>query len=480
MIRGSIRCYASFLKTRLKTMTRHGFILFVIGAHLLAGSAYAYNPYSTKELEELEKQFIELINQSDSVVRQPLAKQYINHLGKRLAQFEQMPTPYFFIVKSNEINAFAGPGGYIGINTQLILATDNEDELAAVMAHEIAHVRLHHLYSMIQHQKQMRIPMLASLLASIALGIINPTLASGAMMASLNGFAQDSINFTRSNEKQADRIGINMLIKSGLNPRGMAAFFKKMQSNSRYYYTANIPAILRTHPLDEDRIAEAENRSSRLKKRHYPDSPDYRLFKELIRNTAVENSKQLLDYYQKECRRTNGDTACRYGHALALMHINQFKEAQSLLGSLLGKDTENVYFQLAMAEAETGNKQFDAAMQRLQNLQTNYPENYAVIMISAQGFLVAGQPDKAVGTLLRGFRQFKHDLPLCETLAQAQSAARLKSYAYFTQSQCYLLQGRSREALRQLQVAGKLAGKDHYLQARIAAMIEEVKFQSDR
>src|SRR3990167_350721 len=104
-----------------------------------------------------------------------------------------MNTPVFFLVKSNEINAFAGPGGHIGINTALILATENESELAAVMAHELAHVRLHHLYRLIQHEKQMRVPLLASLLAAAALSMINPTLGSGAMMASLTGFAQNNI-----------------------------------------------------------------------------------------------------------------------------------------------------------------------------------------------------------------------------------------------------------------------------------------------
>ena len=127
-------------------LTRDFFFLLAI-LQVLPLNAFALSPYSTRELEELEKEFIQHINQSDSVERNPLANQYINHLGKRLARFAHIPTPYFFIVKSKEINAFAGPGGYIGINSQLILTTQNESELAAVMAHEIAHVRLHHLYS---------------------------------------------------------------------------------------------------------------------------------------------------------------------------------------------------------------------------------------------------------------------------------------------------------------------------------------------
>src|SRR3990167_10105972 len=177
--------------------------------------AYAFNPYSTEELEQLEKEFIQLINQSGSIERDPLAIQYINHLGRELTHVAHIRNAFFFIVKSNEINAFAGPGGYIGINSQLILTTSNENELASVMAHEISHVKLHHLYRTIQHEKQMRVPMLASLLASIALSAIDPTLASGAVLASLTGFTQDSINFIRANEKAADRIGINILNQSG-------------------------------------------------------------------------------------------------------------------------------------------------------------------------------------------------------------------------------------------------------------------------
>ena len=261
-------------------MRTHATILCICLTFIFNNAAYAFSAYSNKELDELEQQFIQQINQSNLVIRDPLAIQYINHLAQRLAQHGDLAKPYFFLVNSNEINAFAGPGGYIGVNSQLVLASDNESELAAVMAHEMSHVRQHHLYRMIEHQQQMRIPMLASMLASIALGVINPALASGALMGSLTGFAQDNINFVRSNEKEADRIGIDMLIKSGLDPRGMAGFFKKMQENSRYYYTDNVPAILRTHPLDDERIAEAENRSQHIKHKNYTDNVDYHYFKE--------------------------------------------------------------------------------------------------------------------------------------------------------------------------------------------------------
>ena len=251
--------------------------------------SWGYEPFTTRELDEIEKEFVKIINESDSIIRHPLARQYINHLGNQLAKHSKQKLPDFFIVKSNEINAFAGPGGHIGIHTQLILASDSESELAGVMAHEMAHVRLHHLYRMLQHEKQKRIPLIASMLASAALGIVNPALGSGAMMAALTGAQQDSINYTRANEKEADRIGIDMLKKSGLNPKGMIDFFKKMQKHTQLYYTANTPPILRTHPLDRDRIAEAENRITANTNKLYKESISYTYFRELIRNLTYKN-----------------------------------------------------------------------------------------------------------------------------------------------------------------------------------------------
>jgi predicted Zn-dependent protease len=460
------------LKTIVMTM-----LLFSL--ECLSPSVYSLTPFSNKELDELEKEFVQQINQSDSIDRDPLANQYINHLGKQLARFAHVPTVSFFIVKSNEINAFAGPGGYIGINTQLILATENESELAGVMAHELAHARLHHLYRMIEHQKQMRIPMIASLLASIALGAVNPALGNGALMASLTGFAQNNINFTRANEKEADRIGIDMLIQSGQNPTGMASFFKKMQQNSRYYYTANLPAILRTHPLDDDRIAEAENRTSHLAKKTSQDVLDYRLFKELIRSDVAASNKQLLEYYQHQCQKPNAGPSCQYGYALAQINLNQFKQAEARLEPLLASDNTNLFYQLAMAKANLGNREFDKALTRLQELRTNFPENYAVLMTYGQGLMATGNARLAASVLLKGSRLFKNDLPLCEELARAESAANRKSYAYFTQSRCQLMQGRKRDAVRQLKMVKNMAKNDPYLRARAEALMEDIKLSNE-
>lgn len=439
----------------------------------VATLGYAFDPYSNTELDNLEQQFIQQINQSDSILRDPLATQYLNQIGTQLAASTAIRS-YFFIVKSKEINAFAGPGGYIGINTALILTTSNESELAAVMAHELAHVYLHHLYRLIEHEKHMQVPMLATLLASAAIGLINPTLGSGAMAASLTGFSQNSINFTRANEKEADSIGINLLSRAGYDPQAMAGFFKKMQQITRYYFTGDVPAILRTHPLDEDRIARAENRSLTLAKKNVPTSLDYVLFKTLVNNAANANTEQQLNYYQHQCQ-SNHSLACEYGYALAQLNSNHYLQAKNTLLPLVAKMPTNLFLHIAMAQAEFGCKNYLSAFKRLDDLAVIYPNNYAILMTRAQGLLAQGDAAQAVHQLLKSFRLFKKNKFVCDQLAYAQAQAGHKSYAYFTQAQCHILSGRMHDALRQLTLVKRLAKHDRYLSARADAMIEAIK-----
>lgn len=437
--------------------------------------AHAFSPYSNRELDQLEKEFVEQINQSPLIIRDPLAKQYIQHLAQLLSKHGSMPTPDFFIVNSNEINAFAGPGGHIGINTQLILASDNESELAAVMAHEMSHVRLHHLYRMLEHEKQMKIPMLASMLASIALGAVNPMLGTGALMATLGGFAQNDISYVRSNEKEADRIGIDMLYRSGLDPRGMAGFFKKMQLNTRYYYSANIPAILRTHPIDEDRIAEAEDRCAQMKLHEVPDDLDYHLFKELIRTTVSSDEKTQIENYQRCIAANPNELSCQFGYGLSLMNINQFEKAEQVFQKLAQSYPQEIYFTIALTRAENGHQHATQAIQQLQALQVLYPDHLAILTALAESYTAANQPGNAAAILLKASRIFPHDLSICEALARAEAQNQRKDYAYFTAAQCQILQGQRREARRLLKLAQSITKKDIYLKARIEAKLDEMK-----
>ena len=443
---------------------------------LIQSTCFGFSAYSNKELDELEQQFKKEINQSPQVLRTPLAERYINKVATRLARHGDMQKPYFFIVKSNEINAFAGPGGYIGVNTELILASQNESELAAVMAHEMAHVRLHHLYRMIEHQKQMQIPKLAGMLAAIALGVINPTLGTGAMIGAMDSFQKDTISFIRSNEKEADSIGIDILTRANYDPEGMPSFFKKMQMNMRYYYTDNVPAILRTHPLDEDRIAEADNRIAQLKSHHsVSSSPQYFLFKELIRHEVRHNTQQLFDYYHKQCPKIAPSYACRYGIALNYQENHQDHKSIQILESLTqGELAADPFINLALAQSYEAKGRKEDANRIYQKFYDVSPNNTAIVDQYSE-FLESDNPKKNLSLLMKAHRQFKNDVNICLKLARAQAQLRMTAQAYFTEANCHLIQGETRAALAQLKVAKKYAKPNSYMDLRISAKIQEIE-----
>lgn len=454
-------------------------LALMIASLLLHHTAFAFSAYSNSELDELEKDFVAEINQSNSVFRDPLSNQYLTRLGQKLATHSDQVPPTFFIVKSDEINAFAGPGGHIGINSELFLLSEHESELAAVLAHEIAHVRQHHLYRMLEHQHRMHVPMLASMLAAIAVGAIIPGIGSGAMMAALGGFAQDSINFIRSNEKEADRIGIDMLKRAGFDPRGMIHFFQRMRENARYY-SANVPTILRTHPMDDDRIVEAEHRTDSLSPKDVPDSLDYQLTKERIRVLTAKHDKKLLDYYANRCPSVEtNDNPCLYGRALALLKTNQHEAAYAQFKSLASEDHDNLYYALATSEAGVKIGHVDESIARLYALHENYPENYPVTMTLANILSATNHSAEASTILLQASRTYPTDLPVCHALARAQSNHQLKAYAYFTYAQCHLLQGQKKEARRLFKLAKTLVKNDRFLQARIDAKLDELTHEVD-
>src|SRR3990167_5260250 len=439
---------------------------------LFSPPTYAFDPYSNTELDTIKKEYLEEINRPQKVIGNLMEEKKINAIEKKLAQAGEVPFASFFIVNSDEMNAFAGPGGYIGIHSSLIAATDNEDELAAVMAHELAHVKLHHLYDMIEHEKLMKIPTAASMLAAIALGMLNPALGTGAMAATLAGGAQQSINYTRYHERQADRIGMQMLQKAGYNPIAMANFFQKLQNQSRYYARDNIPAILLTHPLDQERIAEVENRLPKKPNPVFNNNLDFQLFKTIIRVASTKDPKVLLDYY------TNAkDTpANRYGLALTLLDTNRFTEAYNKLLPLVDQNPNHPFITISLADAEIGKHDNTEAINTLIKLHQAYPEMQAVMLALAQAYLATNQADKGAMLLTKAFSQEPHNLTICKSLAKAEAQNKREAYAYFTEGQCDHLQGHDNVAILRLKTALKLVKNDNYLKARIEAKLEEIRF----
>ena len=197
------------------------------------------------EEKELGEAFFRSLHRQILISQDSEVQHYIQTIGQQLVVNSDLPTnPFqFFVVLDNQINAFAGPGGYIGINSGLLLLTESESELASVMAHEVAHVTQRHLYRAYEAASRLSIPTAAATIAAILIGTQDPALGQAALIAIQAGSVQFQIDFTRDNEMEADRVGMKTLAKSNYNPRSMPTFFERLQESTRYY-GQNIPEFL--------------------------------------------------------------------------------------------------------------------------------------------------------------------------------------------------------------------------------------------
>src|SRR3954469_2168126 len=225
-----------------------------------------------------------------SYLDDPEVADYLTILGTRLGQAN--PTARqdleFFALRDSTVNAFALPGGFVGVHTGLINTADTESELASVLAHELGHVTQRHISRMFGQQQQMQMPMLAALAAAVVLGLKRPDLASGAIAATQAGAVQSQLGYSRDFEREADRVGLQALGDAGYDPRAMAMFFEKLQRSTRVVDDGSVPGYLRSHPVTTERIADAQNKSAGMPYRQHVDSPEFQLIRAKLRSETGE------------------------------------------------------------------------------------------------------------------------------------------------------------------------------------------------
>ena len=427
---------------------------------------------SNKDMHQLVLNFNRTIALSPKVLHDGLVNDYIQYLGTRLV--EQSPEPeqpfHFFMVITPEINAFAGPGGFVGINSGLLLASHNESELAAVMAHEIAHVTQHHILRSLADEKNMRLPTLLGLLTAAALGVVSPNLAEGAMMMGMAGVAQHRINFTRGEEQEADQIGIDMLHLAGFDPYAMARFFQRLQQQERYYDRANIPAILLDHPVTQNRIADANNRAAQWHGGHNQDETEYRLMQTRVQVLTTEDLSATLQLFQNKVHLQPDDNAAQYGLALAELQNHQYQTARTEAESLMQRVPDQIAFRLLLADTYLQLNQYNDAIPILNSLYLDYPDNITVQTNYGEALLHAGKAKQAVTVLQQALQDYPKLVEVYELLSRGQAAAGNQASAYFTRARALMLLEDEHSAKRELNHAAQLAKHDPYLTAQIKAL----------
>jgi len=424
--------------------------------------------------------FLRQIRRQAPVIYDPEVEDYINSLGYKLASNSDRPQGFtFFVIDNPQINAFAGPGGVIGMNSGVILNSRNESELAAVMAHEIAHVTQRHLARMFERADQLSIPVAAAMIGALILGTQNSEAGAAALAATAGANIQNQINFTRSNEQEADSIGMQILARSGYNPRGMPGFFERLQQSSRYYQ-GNAPEFLRTHPLTNNRIADSQARAEEYPPMDVRDSQSYLLVRAKMRVHSFENPRDAVRYFTEALETSEGDKDhLRYGYALALTEAGQFERARAYLELLLKNHNNNVTYMNALANVEHKRGNYSKSLAIYREAYKYYPDYRPLVLYYSKTLLDAGQPEEARSILRRYGSTNESDITYYNLLAQAEGQNGSQIESGIAKAEYFYLLGDTELAIRRLQMALKQGTPDYYQQERINARLAQLEYERE-
>ncbi|MDD5404091.1 MAG: M48 family metalloprotease [Sulfuricella sp.] len=402
---------------------------------------------------------------------------YLNSLGARLVASSEDPARSFefFVVKDATLNAFALPGGYIGVHTGLILSAQSESELASVLAHEIAHVTQHHLARMIAGTQKNTVTSLAALAVAILASRSNPQMASAAMATAQATGIQSQLDYTREHEREADRIGLQTLERAGFDPRAMENFFERLQKYGRLYEN-NAPVYLRTHPLTTERIADVQNRVEALPYRQVPDSLDFQLARARVEALQGDSTRAIKTFQSalKEKKYSN-EAAQHYGLAVAFMRGKDYAGAEKELALARKAAAAHPMFDALAVQIKVAANLPDRALDACRSALKHYPHYRALIFACAETQLRERQPDAALALVSGELKARGGDYRLYQLQAEAYAALGKNLQQHMALAEAYALSGSLSEAVEQLQIGLKARDGDFYHSSIAEARLRQLR-----
>ena len=417
----------------------------------------------------------------------PEITEYLNGLGARLGtrlggggtgvrqDFE------FFAIRDATINAFALPGGFIGVHTGLISGADNESEIASVIAHEMAHVTQRHIARQFGIQKQMQLPTMIAMVAAILLAGSRSDLASGAMTAAQGGAIQAHLSFSRDFEREADRIGMQTLAASGFDPRAMGAFFEKLQRYMRIMDSGSVPGYLRSHPVTSERISDAQNRAESLPYKQHPDPLEYHLVRAKVRAEAADalaTLKALSDAMNE--RRFANEPGARYGFAVALLRAREPGRAEAEVARLRADGVSSPMVDTLAARVRLALGDPTGALAILKSAQVSFPHRRSILYAILGTLQDLGRFDELLATLAEPLRLYPRDPKLHAARARAYAGQGKRLLQHQAQAEFYILQGSLPAAIEQLQFAQTAGDGDFYDLSVVDARLKELRAEHAR
>ncbi|HEY8331685.1 MAG TPA: M48 family metalloprotease [Pseudomonas sp.] len=425
---------------------------------------------SPDQEHQLGRAWLNVLRGQVKSLSDPLLEDFIENSVYRLAETSQLQDRrlVFVLLDSPQLNAFAAPGGVIGVNGGLFLHAQTEGEYASVLAHELAHLSQRHFARGLEEQKRMQVPLMAAMLAGVVAAAAGAGDAGIAAIASTQAAAvQAQRSFSRQNEQEADRIGILNLQQAGYDPNAMPSMFERLMR--QYRYTRMPPEFLLTHPVSESRVADTRNRAEQLAGGGNTDTLNYQLMRARVQllyesspGLAAKRFRALLD------ENPNLDAA-RYGLTLAQIKNGQLKEAASSLQPLLAKAPNDIVYNLAQAQLDVAANRPDAASQRLQRLLGLYPDNYPLRQYQAEVLLKQNRPAEAEKRLDALLKERPGDAELWYQQAETRGLSGNIIGVHQARAEYFALTGDYDQALEQLDFARRRASSNFQLAARIDA-----------
>ena len=427
--------------------------------------------------QRIAEQILREVAVSDEVLQDVEVTDYLQALGSKLAAAspDKQQVFNFFVVRDNSINAFAMPGGVIGVHTGLILASNNESELASVLGHEVGHVTQRHLARMLAQQKYDTFKNIAGIALALLVARANPELANGALTASSAAIIQKQLDYTREHEREADRVGLSILDSAGFDVRAMPAFFSTLQRGTRFV-EGSAPSFLRTHPLTAERIADVSNRVEAMPYKQVADSLEFNLVKAKLRagngltQTAID---QFTDNIKE--RRFASEAAEHYGLSLAMLRKNDLKGATNEVQWLRKNAPKHAFIENLAARIEVAKNNPQAAASQYVQALSLYPKHRSLIYGYAEHFLAINQPDKAIKLVQDKKILYPNDAYFYELLAKAYTTKNKNLLSFQAQGEAYYRKYNLQKAIEQMELAAKANDGNFYEHSIVEARLKDFR-----
>ncbi len=426
---------------------------------------------------QLGEQFLKQVHAALPTVEDPILKYYVQGQLADITQYSELREPVLstVLIDSDDINAFAAPGGIVGINLGLMLHARDVHEYSSVVAHELAHLSQRHFARGIEEQRAQTLPMLAGMIAAIMIGALGGGDAGMAAISGVQAAGQaNQLRYSRGREQEADRIGLNTLARAGLDPWGMSRMFDRM--DRAYRFTRRPPEFLLTHPLTETRIADARTQAMEYPRKQYPPSLEYQVMRARARVRYAESPKAAVRTFEEEVRADPDDDGARYGLAMALAKAERFDEAIPLIDQIHTANPHNILFSASLAELLTEAGRVEQAIGLLERELAVNPQNAPLSALYADALVANRQYVAAEAVLQQQSLVNRADVDVWYDLAEVAGLAGNIIGVHLARAEFFELHGAYQRTIQHLQYARRLASRNNEpLMARLDQRISDIR-----